>query len=234
MIQRGMSPTPVAPSQTWSQKEAVVWGCERFHMYLIGTKFDLFTDHKALEVIFTPTSKPPARIERWALRLQQYDFTVRYRKGEGNPADVLSRMQLPTSTSKQNVADEYVNFIAAHAVPKSMTLQEIEQATPVDQQLQAVITALKTGQWHPDIHRFYHSRSELTVTETNLLLHVTRIVMPQALRSRTLDIAYQGRQGIVKRNSCFVPKCGGMGLTKTQRNLLAIVSLAKLWCCYVS
>ena len=51
-------------SQTEKEALAVVWGCERFHMYLIGTKFDLFTDHKALEVIFTPTSKPPARIER--------------------------------------------------------------------------------------------------------------------------------------------------------------------------
>ena len=57
---------------------------------------------------------------------------MRYRRGEGNPADVLSRMPLPTSTSKQNVADEYVNFIAAHAVPKSMTLQEIQQATQID------------------------------------------------------------------------------------------------------
>ena len=55
------------------EKEALAafWGCEQFHMYLIGTKFDLFTDHKALEVIFTPTSKPPARIEHWALQLQQ-------------------------------------------------------------------------------------------------------------------------------------------------------------------
>ena len=31
-----------------------------------------------------------------------------------------------------------------------------------------------------------------TTTETNLLLHGTRIVMPQALRSRTLDTAHQG------------------------------------------
>lgn len=138
--------------QKYSQMEkealAVVWRCEHFHMHPIGTKFDLFTDHKALEVIFTLTSKPPASIEHWALQLQQYDFTVRYHKGEGNPAYALSWMPLPTSLCKQNVADEYVNFIVAHAVPKSMTLQEIEQATHVDQQLQAVITALKTGQWH--------------------------------------------------------------------------------------
>ena len=189
-------------------------------MYLIGTKFDLFTDHKALEVTFTPTSKPPACIEHWALQLQQYDFTVRYHKGEANLADVLSRMPLPTSRSKQNVADEYVNFIAANAVPKSMTLQEIEQATQSDQQLQAVITTLKTGQWHPDIQRFYHSHSELTATETNLLLHGTHIVMPQALCSQTPHIAHQGHQGIVK--------------TKRRETCCRLSHLPSYWSCYVS
>ena len=200
--------TEVEQKYSQMEKEALAafWGCEQFHMYLIGTKFDLFTDHKALEVIFTLTSKPPARIEHWALQLQQQDFTVRYHKGEANPADVLSRMPLPTSMSKQNVADEYVNFIAANAVPKSMTLQETEQATQSDQQLQAVITTLKTGQWHPDIQRFYRSHSELTVTETNLLLHGTRIVMPQALCSQTPHIAHQGHQGIVKTKQLLCSK----------------------------
>ena len=63
-------------------------------MYLIGTKFTLFTDHKALEILFSPKSKSTARIERWVLRLQQYDFTVKYRKGADNPADILSRMPI--------------------------------------------------------------------------------------------------------------------------------------------
>ena len=61
--------TEVEQKYSHTEKEAlaVVWGCEWFHMYLTGTKFDLFTDHKALEVILTPTSKPPARIECWVL-----------------------------------------------------------------------------------------------------------------------------------------------------------------------
>ena len=145
---------------------------------------------------------------------------MRYHKGEANPADVLSRMPLPTSTSKQNVADEYVNFIAAHAVPKSMTIQEIEQATQSNQQFQAVITALKTGQWHPDIQLFYHSRSELTVTKTNLLLHGTCIVMPQSLCSRTLDIAHQGHQGIVKTKQLLRSKVWWPGIDKDAEKLV--------------
>lgn len=35
-------------------------------------------------------SKPPARIERWGLRLQPHNFKVEYRKGADNPADCVS------------------------------------------------------------------------------------------------------------------------------------------------
>ncbi|CAC5409522.1 unnamed protein product [Mytilus coruscus] len=56
-------------SQTEREALAVVWGCERFHLYLYGKEFILVTDHKPLEVIYSPKSKPPARIERWAMRL---------------------------------------------------------------------------------------------------------------------------------------------------------------------
>ncbi len=101
-------------------------------MYLIGAQFDLVTDHKALEMIYSPKSKPPARIERWALPLQQYDYKVVYRRGDENPADILSRMQLPSRQSKPNTADEYVNFVALHAVPKGMTLEEVAEATMED------------------------------------------------------------------------------------------------------
>ena len=86
---RSLTPVEQRYSQTEREALAVVWGCEKFHMYLIGTRFTLYTDHKALEVICSPKSTPPARIERWALHLQQYDYQVQYRKGDNNPADVL-------------------------------------------------------------------------------------------------------------------------------------------------
>ncbi|KAK3752963.1 hypothetical protein QZH41_005120, partial [Actinostola sp. cb2023] len=63
-------------SQTEKEALAVVWGCEKFHLYLYGTEFTLFTDHKPLEVIYSPRAKPPARIERWVLRLQPYRFKI--------------------------------------------------------------------------------------------------------------------------------------------------------------
>lgn len=55
-------------------------------------EFELATDHKPLETIFKPTSKPPARIERWLLRLQAYRFQVMYKSGKENIADSISRL----------------------------------------------------------------------------------------------------------------------------------------------
>ncbi|CAB4007063.1 Transposon Tf2-9 poly [Paramuricea clavata] len=71
---RSLTPVEARYSQTEKEALAAVWGCERFHLYLVGTQFDLITDHKPLEVIYSPKSKPPLRIERWLLRLQQYKF----------------------------------------------------------------------------------------------------------------------------------------------------------------
>lgn len=61
-------------------------------MFLYVRPFELETDRRPLEHIYKPkvngTGKSTsARIERWRLRLQDYDFTVIYQPGAGNVAD---------------------------------------------------------------------------------------------------------------------------------------------------
>ena len=143
---RSLTPVEARYSQTEKEALAAVWGVERFHLYLVGTQFDLITDHKPLEMIYSPTSRPPLRIERWLLRLQQYKFNIKYRPGNSNPADVLSRQPLFTNYRSSTIAEKYVNFIQNHSVPTTLTLEEIRRATLNDPELQMVISAIKEEQ----------------------------------------------------------------------------------------
>ena len=96
---RALSDVERRYSQTEREALAIVWSCEHFHLYIYGNPFTLVTDRQALEVIWNnPKSKPPARIERWGLRLQPYNFRVEYRKGAENPADYMSRHPIKTPT----------------------------------------------------------------------------------------------------------------------------------------
>ena len=78
---------------TVTEKEclAVVWGIRKMRPYLEGYAFTVLTDHQALKWLQSMDSLSGC-LARWSVELQQYDFTIEYRKGENNLlADALSR-----------------------------------------------------------------------------------------------------------------------------------------------
>ena len=85
-----------------------------------------------METIYgNPRSKTSAPIERWVLHLQQYEFKVIYKPGTANPTDYLSRHPIK-EYNKNNLAEAYVNFITKNAIPKAMTIEEIQSETEKD------------------------------------------------------------------------------------------------------
>lgn len=196
---KSLSDTEKRYCQTEKEALALVWAVERFHFYLFGRKFELVTDHKPLEVIFSTRSKPCARIERWVLRLQSYRYTVIHKPGKNNIADPLSRLVdfEPTDESFDEANEAYVNAITAIAAPIAIKLKEIEDASETDETIQAVHDALYTGKWSDLAKPFKAFETELCFAG-KILLRGTKIVMPSILRERTLELAHEGHPGISK------------------------------------
>ena len=59
---RSLTDTERRYSPTEKEALALVWACQKFHPYVYGVPFDLVTEHKPLEVIYGPRSKPCAHI----------------------------------------------------------------------------------------------------------------------------------------------------------------------------
>lgn len=184
-------------SQTEREALALVWACERFNMYVYGREFELETDHKPLEHMYSTTSKPPARVERWVLRLQSYDFKVVYRPGKTNIADALSRMNTHQQRDRGDNCD-FVRMVVQQSVPIALTAKEVEQASAVDQELNHVKECVRTGNWNEcSIPAYLHVKEELS-TYGELLLRGTRLVIPKSLQDCVLKLAHEGHQGIGK------------------------------------
>ncbi|GKB66727.1 reverse transcriptase domain-containing protein [Tanacetum coccineum] len=82
---------------TTAEKEmlAVVYAIEKFRSYLILNKSIVYTDHSALKYLFAKKDSK-ARLLRWVLILQEFDFNVIDTKGAENlVADHLSRLENP-------------------------------------------------------------------------------------------------------------------------------------------
>ncbi|GKF09589.1 reverse transcriptase domain-containing protein, partial [Tanacetum coccineum] len=82
---------------TTTEKEllAIVYAFEKFRSYLIMNKSIVHTDHSALKYLFAKKDAK-ARLLRWVLLLQEFDFKVIDTKGaENHAADHLSRLENP-------------------------------------------------------------------------------------------------------------------------------------------
>lgn len=75
---------------------AIVDSTKHFRPYLYGQKFTIETDHNPL-VWLSKIKEPNSRLTRWKLKLGEFQFEIKYKKGKENVvADALSRVELNT------------------------------------------------------------------------------------------------------------------------------------------
>ncbi|GJT88543.1 reverse transcriptase domain-containing protein [Tanacetum coccineum] len=112
--------TEAESNYTTTEKEMldVVYAFKKFRSYLIMNKSIVYTDHSALKYLFAKTDAK-ARLLRWVLLLQEFDFKVIDTKGAENDAvDHLSRLENP-----------YENVLDPKEINKNFPLETLNMVT---------------------------------------------------------------------------------------------------------
>lgn len=86
---------------------AVIRAIEKFRGYVEGVRFTVFCDHAALSYLRS-IKNPTALMCRWILRLNAFDFDIKYRKGSCNVVpDALSRIVASTVFAQDQSEDSW-------------------------------------------------------------------------------------------------------------------------------
>ena len=80
----------------------MVFACEKFRPYILGSHVIIHTDHAAIKYLMTKKDAK-LRLIRWVLLLQEFDLEIKNKKGSDNVIDDhLSRMTKLTEKEKRD------------------------------------------------------------------------------------------------------------------------------------
>ncbi|PON98592.1 LOW QUALITY PROTEIN: hypothetical protein TorRG33x02_054920 [Trema orientale] len=98
------------------RKRCVVFACDKFWPYLIGTKVIVYIDHAAIRNLFAK-KEAKSRLIRLILLLQEFDVEIRDKKRSENiVADHLSCLENTEEVDKKPIQEEFLDelILAIH------------------------------------------------------------------------------------------------------------------------
>ena len=130
-------------STTEKEMLTIVFACENFRPYILGSHVIIHTDHAAIKYLMAKKEEKP-RLIRWVLLLQEFDLEIKDKKGCDNViANHLSRVEKPAVQEEEreiaeNFLDEQLfqlslqspwyadimNFLACGIMPPEFSYQQ--------------------------------------------------------------------------------------------------------------
>lgn len=207
-VSRTLTTAEKGYSQLEKEGLAVVFAVKRFHQYLYGRRFSIFTDHKPLMGLFSELKGIPpmasARIQRWALTLSAYQYHIVYRAGsENGNADAFSRLPLPETPRYTGFPPETV-FLLDRLANSPVTAKQIKTWTERDPVLSQVKRWVMQG-WPEAVgeERFkpYAKRKlELSVLD-GCILWGSRVIVPLPGQAQVMEALHDAHPGVSRMKS---------------------------------
>ena len=181
---------------------ALVFAVKKFHQYLFGNRFIMYTDHKPLLGLFSESCPLPARaaarVLRWAILLSAYDYVLKYREGAKNGnADGLSRLPLDMRTGE--ASQKVVSVALMELVSAPVTEAQLRRRTRTDAVLGVVLQKILDGgleKMEGEEFKPYRSRCCELSTEGGVVLWGARVVIPELLRETVLTELHEVHPGV--------------------------------------
>ena len=111
---RVLSPTEQRYAQIEKEALGIMWGCEKFSVYISGMKFHIETDHKPLVPIFTQKSlnDMSPRIQWFRMRIMRFTYTISHVQGKDLVcADTLSHSPIMDKGGEDILIGEAKGFV---------------------------------------------------------------------------------------------------------------------------
>ena len=172
------------------EKEAlgIIFGVQKFHKYLYGQTFVLYTDHKPLVAIFAPDKE---------VLFMSYQYEIKYKRSSDNVnADALSRV--PDASAEPLATEHAVNYIS-HVDDLPITSTDVAEETRRDLVLSRVWQYTMNG-W-PDscddeaLQPYFRRRHELSNDQGMLLWGLRVVILPKS-REQLIQELHDDHTGI--------------------------------------
>ena len=186
----------------------MVDGVRHFQPHLYGRQFTVLTNHAAVLWLMN-IKEPTGRLARWALLLQQHDFTIQHRSGVSNgTADTLS-------------GRHYDSVVASMDKP-GVQIERVREIQHSDPTLADIITCLESSRLpntSAEARAIMHSIDDYYLDPYGLLCHLwvpkgqrvpsikSQLVVPPSLRDEILVGGHDD------------PLAGHLGVNKTYEKL---------------
>ncbi|XP_053686250.1 uncharacterized protein K02A2.6-like [Sabethes cyaneus] len=227
-VSRALTKAESNYSQIEKEALALIFAVTRFHRMVFGRHFVLETDHKPLLSVFGSKKGIPVytanRLQRWALTLLLYDFSIKYVNTESfGYADILSRLinthirpNEEYVIASVELEDSMLDIIKQSREVLPVTFKSVQANTDVDEILRQVKQHVQTG-WpirknvieNSQIQQFFDRRDSLSVI-SGCIFYGERLVIPSKFRDNVLHSLHRGHPGIdrmrsVARNYVYWP-----------------------------
>ncbi|XP_033993597.1 uncharacterized protein K02A2.6-like [Trematomus bernacchii] len=202
-MSRTLAPAEKNYSQLDKEGLAVIFGIKKFHKYLYGRTFTIYTDHKPLISLFNEKKPIPQmgypRVQRWAVHLSAYEYHIVYKPGKNNAnADALSRLPLSEDVRESETAEQVlmIDLLDDTLVDTA----KIKHWTAKDVILSQVHGYVLSG-W-PSVTEAplkpYHQRREELNVRDGCVLWGARVIVPNKGREKIMKVLHQTHSGMSK------------------------------------